>query len=168
MKKKIVTLGYDSPCGKLLLGVIDGKLCLCDWDTPDRRRRTDGMVCAFFDAEMVAESNNILAEAARQLDEYFEGKREKFDIPLALSAEGLKSEVWNELLKIAYGETATYSDIAARIGRPKAVRAVASAIGANPISIFIPCHRVIGKSGALTGYAGGLEAKETLLNLEQR
>lgn len=168
MQNKILTTVYDSPCGKLLLGTIDDRLCLCDWNTPSRRNRIDRVVCAFFDAEIVAGSNSILIEAARQLDEYFTGKRKKFDIPLAFSAEGLKSEVWNELLKIGYGETATYSDIAARICRPKAVRAVASAIGANPISIFVPCHRVIGKSGALTGYAGGLEAKKTLLDLEQR
>ena len=168
MVNKIATATYNSPCGVLVLGVIDGKLCLCDWDIPSRRAVVDCALCKFFDAEMVEGHDELLTEAARQLDEYFSGRRRYFSVTLAFSSCGLKSDVWTELQKMAYGETVSYSQVAAAIGRPNAVRAVASAIGANPISIFIPCHRVIGKSGALTGYAGGLEAKKTLLEIEQR
>ena len=164
---KIYIKHYNSPCGRLLLGATGDSLCLCDWDIPERRRRVDRALCDFFKAEMVCSENNLLAEAEKELDEYFAGKRKEFDIPLALAASGLRADVWNSLLEIGYGMTVTYSDIAARAGRNKAVRAVASAIGANPISIFIPCHRVIGKTGALTGYAGGLYAKRFLLDLER-
>lgn len=164
---KIYIRKYDSPCGRLILGATGDSLCMCDWDMPDRRRRIDRALCVFFNAEMVCGENYLLNEAERELDEYFAGQRKVFDIPVVLAAKGLRADVWNSLLEIGYGMTATYSDIAARAGRPKAVRAVASAIGANPISIFIPCHRVIGKSGALTGYAGGLDAKRLLLDLER-
>ena len=164
---KIYIRNYDSPCGRLILGATGDSLCMCDWDIPARRRRVDRALCDFFNAEIIDSENYIITKAKKELDEYFAGKRKEFDIPLALAAAGLRAEVWNSLLEIGYGETTTYGDVAARVGRPKAVRAVASAIGANPISIFIPCHRVIGKSGALTGYAGGLDAKRFLLELER-
>lgn len=164
----IVTKQYESPCGRLILGALGDRLCLCDWDYPCRRQRIDSMLCRFFNVEMKQGESELLTRAVMQLDEYFSGHLKQFDIPLVLSAEGLRADVWTSLLEIAYGEKMTYTGIAQRVNRPKAVRAVASAIGANPISIFIPCHRVIGKSGALTGYAGGLEAKRFLLDLERR
>ena len=168
MKRIIHVKTYDSPCGRLVLGAIDGKLCMCDWDIPDRRQHIDRVLCDFFDAEMVRGEAAALNLAEKELNEYFAGQRREFDIPLILSADGLRGDVWRILLGIDYGSTATYSDIARIVDRPKAVRAVASAIGANPISIFIPCHRVIGKSGSLTGYAGGLDAKRFMLELETR
>lgn len=108
----------------------------------------------------------MLEDAAKQLDEYFAGERRAFDIPLQFAGSEFQKSVWHELLKIPYGETISYGELARRIGSPKSVRAVANATGANAISIFVPCHRVIGSDRSLTGYAGGMEAKRKLLKLE--
>jgi methylated-DNA-[protein]-cysteine S-methyltransferase len=115
---------------------------------------------------MPAQDDPPLALARRQLDEYFAGRRTSFDLPLAPVGTPFQRLVWDELLRIGFGRTTTYRELAARIGRPTAVRATGAANGANPISIVIPCHRVIGSGGALTGYGGGLEAKRFLLELE--
>ena len=104
--------------------------------------------------------------AVRQLDEYFAGRRRAFDLPLLLAGTDFQVKVWNELLNIPFGETISYGDLAQRIGMPKAVRAVANANGANPLSVFVPCHRVVGSDRSLTGYGGGIEAKRRLLELE--
>jgi methylated-DNA-[protein]-cysteine S-methyltransferase len=106
------------------------------------------------------------ARARQQLQEYFAGKREEFDLPLHVTGTEFQVQVLDELQRIPYGETTSYGDIAKRIGRPKAVRAVGAANGRNPIPIIIPCHRVIGSSGDLTGFGGGLDTKEALLRLE--
>ena len=108
----------------------------------------------------------IIEKAIKQLDEFFAGKRQEFDIPLLFVGTDFQKKVWSELLKIPFGETISYGKIATRIGMPKAVRAVANANGANAISIFAPCHRVIGSDHSLTGYGGGLDAKRELLELE--
>ena len=105
------------------------------------------------------ETTSVLEDTKRQLDEYFASKRKAFDIQLCLVGTDFQHKVWNALRSIPYGSTKSYKDIAQCIGKPKAVRAVARAIGANAISILIPCHRVIGSNHSLTGYAGGLEAK---------
>jgi methylated-DNA-[protein]-cysteine S-methyltransferase len=105
----------------------------------------------------------VLARAAAQLAEYFAGTRRDFDVPLAPRGTGFQSLVWRELARIPYGETRTYGELARVLGRPSASRAVGAANGKNPISILVPCHRVIAGSGALTGYAGGLDAKRWLL-----
>jgi methylated-DNA-[protein]-cysteine S-methyltransferase len=110
----------------------------------------------------------LIKEAARQLDEYFAGKRTAFDLPLSLGGTEFQASVWNALLTIGYGETRSYKDIAAQIGRPRAVRAVGSANHHNPVAIIVPCHRVIGHDGSLTGYGGGLHVKQFLLDLEKR
>lgn len=107
-----------------------------------------------------------LAEARRQLDEYFGGDRKHFDLPLRLEGTAFQVSVLKALQEIPYGETASYGEIARRIGRPKAVRAVGAANGRNPIPIVVPCHRVIGSTGDLTGFGGGLDTKEALLRLE--
>ena len=106
------------------------------------------------------------AEARTQLLQYFAGERTQFDIPLRLSGTEFQVRVLEELQRIPYGATVSYSDIAERIGRPRAVRAVGAANGRNPIPIIIPCHRVIGRGGSLTGFGGGLETKAALLRLE--
>ncbi|MFN8622492.1 MAG: methylated-DNA--[protein]-cysteine S-methyltransferase [Chloroflexota bacterium] len=106
------------------------------------------------------------AEATRQLDEYFAGARRTFDLPLDPHGTPFQQEVWLQLRTIPMGTTTTYGDIAARVGRPHASRAVGAAIGRNPIAIVVPCHRVVGASGALTGFAGGVERKAALLRLE--
>ena len=107
-------------------------------------------------------------EAIKQLQAYFEGERDSFTLPIWPIGSPFQQEVWKALQQIPYGSTCSYRDVAVRIGRPEAVRAVANAIGANPLSLLIPCHRVIGQNKRLTGYAGGLEAKQQLLLLETR
>ena len=114
------------------------------------------------------DSNHVLKSAVKQLKAYFSGTRREFDIPLRPVGTVFQEEVWLALRSISYGETVSYSDIAKQIGRPKAVRAVGAAIGKNPLSIMIPCHRVIGANSKLIGFAGGLITKEFLLNLENQ
>jgi methylated-DNA-[protein]-cysteine S-methyltransferase len=109
----------------------------------------------------------LLKEAARQLKSYFAGELKEFSLPLEPSGTDFMKQVWAALCGIPYGKTATYGEIAERVGRPKAARAVGLANNRNPIPIFIPCHRVIGADGSLTGYAGGLDMKKKLLDLEK-
>lgn len=112
------------------------------------------------------EAEALLAMVERQLSDYFSGERQRFDLPLDAQGTPFQRGVWQALRRIPYGETRTYQAIADLLGTPKACRAVGAANGANPISIVVPCHRVVGSSGRLTGFAGGLEAKRFLLNLE--
>jgi methylated-DNA-[protein]-cysteine S-methyltransferase len=109
-----------------------------------------------------------VAEAVRQLREYFAGRRSEFDLPLTPRGTEFQKNVWNRLQEIPYGETISYGELAKRVGNPKASRAVGAANGSNPIPIVIPCHRVIGSNGKLTGFGGGLPTKEALLALEAR
>ena len=117
--------------------------------------------------EVIVNETPLIKEAKLQLDDYFNGKRKDFDLPLAPSGTEFQLKVWTALQNIPYGETKCYSEIAEIIGNSKASRAVGLANNRNPISIIIPCHRVIGKSGKLVGYGGGLETKEYLLNMEK-
>ena len=109
----------------------------------------------------------FLRGVAKQINEYLSGKRQKFDIPLKLSGTDFQLSVWNALLTIPYGETRSYRDIAEQIGNPRSCRAVGMANNRNPIAIIVPCHRVIGADGSLTGFGGGLELKQQLLDLER-
>lgn len=149
-----------SPVGRLTLVAEPSALVAILWekDRPGRVRLGS-----------IQEQNDhpTLLEVERQLKEYFAGKRDRFDLPLNFHGTEFQKKVWNALLDIPYGETRTYGEIATAIGNPTAVRAVGAANGRNPISIVAPCHRVIGSSGELTGFAGGLAAKETLLVLEE-
>ncbi len=120
------------------------------------------------DSAITFESNPIIQQTKEQLREYFALKRTAFDLPITFSGTEFQRKTWQSLLSIPYGETRSYSQQARAIGHPKAVRAVGRTNGLNPIAIVVPCHRVIGKSGKLIGYAGGLEKKEFLLNLERR
>jgi methylated-DNA-[protein]-cysteine S-methyltransferase len=115
-----------------------------------------------------AEVLPVVAQCANQLDEYFQAKRKRFDLALAPEGTGFQKRVWAQLLEIPYGETVSYMEIARAIGNEKSIRAVGAANGANPIAIIVPCHRVIGSDGKLTGYGGGLWRKEWLLNHERR
>ncbi|NNF54901.1 MAG: methylated-DNA--[protein]-cysteine S-methyltransferase [Acidimicrobiales bacterium] len=117
-------------------------------------------------SEAVKQENAATAAVKQQLKEYFAGERTEFDLPLDLRGTEFQTSVWRSLSIIPYGTTVTYSEQAQRLGRPSSVRAVASANGSNPVSIVLPCHRVIGSNGKLTGYAGGLDAKRWLLTLE--
>ncbi|MBO4600378.1 MAG: methylated-DNA--[protein]-cysteine S-methyltransferase [Bacteroidales bacterium] len=158
---------YQSPCGDLLLGSYDGRLCLCDWAVERHRPVVDGRLRRLLRAEYLEAEDAVITAAHRQLDEYFDGKRREFDMPLLFVGTDLQRRVWEELLRIPYGTTVSYGTLARRIGLPTSVRAVANANRANAISIFAPCHRVIGSDGSLTGYGGGLPAKQFLLSLEQ-
>jgi methylated-DNA-[protein]-cysteine S-methyltransferase len=111
--------------------------------------------------------SGALADAVRQLDEYFAGERRTFELELDLRGTPFKQAVWGELLEIPYGSTISYSELAGRIGRPDRLRAVGAAVGATPVPIVVPCHRVVGADGSLTGYGGGLDRKRALLDLEQ-
>ena len=121
----------------------------------------------FCDKNCIKKETELIKNAKNQLDEYFEGMRKEFDIPIKLEGTDFQIKVWKELLKIPYGETCTYLGIAKRIGNPKASRAVGMANNKNKIMIIIPCHRVIGSNKKLVGYAGGLDVKEKLLKLEK-
>ena len=113
------------------------------------------------------EPSELTERAFGQLEEYFGGKRKVFDLPFKMNGTAFQMKVWQELLKIPYGDTVSYSEIAERIGCPEGARAVGGAVHNNPLWIIVPCHRVVGKNGKLTGYAGGTEMKKTLLELEK-
>lgn len=166
MEKSISLQHYDSPCGRLVLASFADRLCLCDWSDNPFAERNRRRIEKYLKTTSKTETTSVLEETKRQLDEYFAGKRKAFDIQLCLVGTDFQHKVWNALRSIPYGSTKSYKDIAQCIGKPKAVRAVAGAIGANAISILIPCHRVIGSNHSLTGYAGGLEAKRGLLGIE--
>lgn len=148
----------DSPIGELTVVAIDGALVglYMPGHTPAPHPETFG--------ERV---DDALPEATRQLAEYFAGTRTSFDLPLAASGTDFQAKVWAALREIPYGQTWSYGQLAAAIGQPGAARAVGLANGHNPISIVVPCHRVVGASGRLTGYAGGVERKAYLLALER-
>ncbi|WP_291585056.1 methylated-DNA--[protein]-cysteine S-methyltransferase [Bacteroides sp.] len=157
---------YQSICGKLILGSFEEKLCMCDWMNEERRAIIDKRLQNTLHAKYEIGNSEIITEAMAQLDEYFSRKRTTFDIPLAFIGTDFQKAVWNELLNIPYRTTISYTKLSQRLNNPKAIRAVAAANGANPISIFVPCHRVIGSNHKLTGYGGGLAAKKILLELE--
>ncbi len=148
---------YQSPYGKVTLQA-NGEALLGVWFEIYTTKPED--------LGNYTEECPILNLAVRQLDEYFAGIRTEFDLPLAAKGTAFQQSVWQALCEIPYGETWSYQQLAEAIGNPKAVRAVGLANGKNPISIIVPCHRVIGKSGKLTGYAGGVETKRKLLQLE--
>lgn len=158
---------YESPCGTLMLGSYGDKLCLCDWQVEKHRDHVNRRLKRVLNAEFEEGRSDIIEKAMQQLDEFFAGTRREFEMPLLFAGTDFQKTVWEELLKIPYGQTISYGEMARRIGMPKAVRAVANANGANSISIFAPCHRVIGSDRSLTGYGGGLDAKRKLLELEE-
>lgn len=149
----------DSPVGQLKLIAKGPALAAILWEN-DRPNRV------LLGAMSEDQGSDILNQVEQQLVEYFAGTRERFDLPLDFHGTEFQKKVWQALLTIPFGETRSYLDIAMQIGNPAAVRAVGGANGKNPISIVAPCHRVIGSSGSLTGFAGGLAAKELLLTLE--
>ncbi|MBO4881870.1 MAG: methylated-DNA--[protein]-cysteine S-methyltransferase [Firmicutes bacterium] len=150
----------DSPIGKLQLAEEDGKLTHLLFVSHNTLEDLG--------LEAVEKETPLLKKTKKQLKEYFAGKRKEFDLPLAPSGTPFQMKCWEGLRTIPYGETRTYRDIAAYAGNPKAVRAAGGANHNNPISVIVPCHRVVGSSGSLTGFGGGLEAKAYLLNLEQQ
>jgi len=157
--EEITCARYASPLGAMLLAATDAGLCgvwfVGQRHGPDETGwREDA-------------SHPVLCEAARQLQQWFDGTRDAFELPLDLRAgTPFQQSVWQALLAIPRGGTTSYAELARRLGRPQAARAIGAAVGRNPVSIVVPCHRVLGAGGALTGYAGGLERKTALLQLE--
>lgn len=148
---------YDSPIGKLLLAGDSSALSLLGFPGGSMARRHE---------KDWIEDKGQFKQVIKQLDEYFAGKRQDFDLVLAPEGTEFQQTVWQALTEIPYGETWSYGQLAQHIGKPKASRAVGAANGLNPIPVIIPCHRVIGSNGKLTGFGGGLETKSFLLNLE--
>ena len=173
MKKKdngvqIVSIQYyHSPCGELILASMGNALCLCDWNGMPCTEQNKRRIGRYVNADFRIAPSSVIEQAKRQLDEYFAGNRKEFHIPLHPFGTVFQLRVWRALLDIPYGETRSYMEIAKSIGNEKGVRAVAQAIGANGIGILIPCHRVIGSNRSLTGFRGGLDKKEFLLELER-
>jgi len=159
-----ITLVVSSPVGPLVLTAEGDALVEVDLAAshPSSVRDADATTLA----KDAGCAPAVLAEAARQLVAYFAGDLRRFDLPLRPHGTPFQLTVWDALREIPYGQTASYADVARRIGRPTAMRAVGHANGRNPLAIVVPCHRVVGSDGSLTGYAGGLEMKKALLDLE--
>lgn len=165
---KIIIQSLQTPAGELILGSFNDHLCLADWRVRDKRKAIDRRLQQALNSDYFEGNSQVLDAAKLQLSNYFESSRQSFDIPLLLLGSTFQKNVWQELRSIPYGQTASYTNIAHKIGNKQAVRAVANANAANALAIFIPCHRVVGRNGALTGYAGGLDTKKALLELEQK
>ena len=160
-QKRYVYKEMDSPVGKLRLVATDDGLAGILWDT-------DRPSPVRLNTETEDPRHPVLVETERQLEEYFAGRRQEFAVKLDVAGTPFQRKVWNALLTIPFGETRSYGEIARQIGNPDAVRAVGAANGRNPVSIIAPCHRVIGATGKLTGFGGGLDAKAFLLDLEAK
>jgi methylated-DNA-[protein]-cysteine S-methyltransferase len=148
----------DSPLGQLLLTSSEGKLSGLYFADQPHARISPGWVRQ--------DDAAIFVQTAQQLEEYASGERESFDLPLSLSGTPFQVSVWNAIAAIPFGQTITYSELAQRVGSSQAARAVGTATGQNPVCWIVPCHRVMGKGGALTGYAGGIARKSALLEFE--
>jgi methylated-DNA-[protein]-cysteine S-methyltransferase len=164
-----INISYYKKNGiEFILGSYDGKLCLCDGIYRKNKETIYRRLQKYFNATFVENEDQIIKETKKQLDEYFINQRKEFKIPLIFAGTTFQQNVWNTLLTIDYGKTRSYKEQATILGDPNCVRAVANANGANAIGIIVPCHRIIGTNGKLTGYAGGLELKKRLLDLESK
>jgi methylated-DNA-[protein]-cysteine S-methyltransferase len=166
MGKNIKIQYYQSPFGSLVIGAFEKKLVLCDWQYRKMRTAIDQRICKQLQADFIEESDVVIEETIQQLQAYFNKQLKVFSIPLNLVGSPFQVKVWNALLHIDYGTTSTYLQQAIKLENKEAIRAVATANGANAISIIVPCHRIIGTDGGLVGYAGGLPTKQKLLALE--
>lgn len=158
---------HKTRIGEMILGSYEGNLCLLDYRYRKMRTAIDNRIKSGLNAEFILWDDEILEKTQEQIEEYLNGSRTSFDVPLLMVGSDFQKAVWNALLQIPYGKTASYLDLAKAIDNEKAVRAVAGANGANTIAIIIPCHRIIGNHGELVGYGGGLPVKKQLLDLEQ-
>ena len=158
---------FRTRIGELILGSYEGKLCLLDFRYRKMRTAIDNRIRSGLNAEFILKDDETLERTRKQLDEYLDGTRTRFDIPIQMVGTDFQKTVWNALMQVPYGKTASYLDLAIAIDNGNAVRAVAGANGANAIAIIIPCHRIIGSSRELVGYGGSLAVKKKLLDLEQ-
>jgi methylated-DNA-[protein]-cysteine S-methyltransferase len=163
----ITTQLYQSPVGNLVLGSVEDKLCLCNWQNKKNKAAVEKRLSKHIGGPLIEGNNATLNLAIKQLDEYFNKQRTEFDLPIITAGTDFQKQIWQTLQTIPYGQTISYLELAKKLGKPKAVRAVANANAANALSIIIPCHRIIGNNGQLVGYAGGLETKKALLKQEQ-
>jgi methylated-DNA-[protein]-cysteine S-methyltransferase len=162
VRERLVDVRFDvvdSPVGDLLLAATDRGLCRISYTVEGQ----DEALARVFGVRVL---RSPLDDVRRELDEYFAGRRRAFDLALDLRVAGFQESVLHELARVPYGRTDTYGHLAARVGKPKAARAVGMVMNRNPIPIILPCHRIVGANGSLTGYAGGLDVKRTLLELE--
>lgn len=165
-ENNIVIKYFKSKIGELIVGTHEDKLCICDWRYRKMRDSIDARLQKGVGASYIEGSSEIIDLTIQQLSEYFYQDRKIFEIPLKFVGTNFQKQVWNELLKIPFGTTETYLGLSKKMKNERAIRAIASANGANAISIIVPCHRIIGSNGKLVGYAGGLEAKKKLLQIE--
>jgi AraC family transcriptional regulator, regulatory protein of adaptative response / methylated-DNA-[protein]-cysteine methyltransferase len=166
--RSILVARIESPLGPLIAGSTPDGVCMLEFSS---RKRLEAQLAALrrrFHATIVPGRNAHLEKLERQLAGYFAGRRRRFSVRLVVPGSPFQTRVWRELARIPYGETRTYGDLARRLGIPSASRAVGHANGANPVSIVVPCHRLVGKDGGLTGYGGGVWRKKRLLQLERR
>ncbi|MBS9784112.1 methylated-DNA--[protein]-cysteine S-methyltransferase [Candidatus Gracilibacteria bacterium] len=167
MKNQIHTSHHKTKIGELLIASFEGKICILDFAYRKMRKTVDGRVKKLLNADFIEQEDEVIAEAKKQIDEYLSGERKEFSVPILLAGTAFQQQVWKALLQVEYGKTASYLDLAKSINNPKAVRAVASANGANAIAIIVPCHRIIETGGGLGGYGGGVPVKKRLLKLER-
>ena len=159
----MTSICYNSPIGPLLVAEDDGHIVEVSFMEADTRRKFQG-------AAALSESTDsaVIKACIKELDAYFAGKLREFTVPIKLIGTDFRKKVWAALMTIPYGETISYKELAQRIGQPTAIRAVGGANHHNPVSIIVPCHRVVGAGGALVGYGGGVENKQFLLELEKK
>lgn len=158
---------HKTKYGELIIASFDNKLCMLDWRYRRMRDSIDKRILRGLNATFLEKDTPVIEETIKQLDEYFNLQRKEFNLPLLMVGTTFQKNVWNALINVPYSTTSTYLQLSKDINNEKAVRAVANANGANAMSIIIPCHRIIGTNGELTGYAGGLPTKKRLLDLEQ-
>lgn len=164
--ENILIQTYRSPCGEMLIGTFENQLVLADWKYRKMRTSIDNRICKILKTNYKEDETDIHQLIIAQLEEYFNGNRKKFDLPIRLIGTDFQISVWQTLLQIPYGNTLSYLKLAQSMKSELAIRAIASANGANAISIIVPCHRIIGSNNDLIGYAGGLHTKMKLLQLE--
>ena len=164
----IITKHIHTPLGKMIAGATDGGICLFDFEFRKMMPAIRKRISSFLEDDFVEGEHEHIEQLQQQADEYFRGARQHFDLPLLMTGTEFQQKVWEALHKIPYGSTRSYMQQTKVLGDEKAIRAVARANGENCLAIIVPCHRVVGSDGSLTGYAGGLKAKKWLLEHETR
>ncbi len=164
----ILRTTLTTPLGKMIACATEQGICLLEFDDKAIIKKSYLLLQKRFNQQIIDGKNCHLIQLEKELIEYFDGQRKQFDVKLDIVGTTFQKSVWQVLQTIEYGSTISYQAQSERLGNPKAIRAVASANGANLISIIVPCHRVIGKNGSLTGYAGGIDRKKWLIEFEQK
>jgi methylated-DNA-[protein]-cysteine S-methyltransferase len=166
-EKQINIQFHKTKYAEFILGSYDNKLCLLDYKYRKMRQALDNKIRKMLNAEFTEKEDEILCKTKTQINEYFMGERTTFDIPLLMVGTEFEKDVWKSLLKVPYGQTATYSELVSNGNNINALKSISKANGSNSIALIVPCHRIIDDNGDLVGYGGGLPLKLKLLNLEQ-